>query len=307
MNLLLLLLLFQAETKSEWQKIDLKSFAWLRSIYFVDQNYGFIVGNKGVFFETLNGGENWYPKTIASEDDILDVYFLDRQTGWLLCERNRFHFPSLSPSYILKTSDGGLSWQKIEIEGEKRRLSKFAESKNGNLLIVGESGALYELSEGKLTKIQIPTFYRLTDGFLAEDLIFVVGGSGLILFSEDLQSWQKPLFNIATQDRFNSVFFLDKRLGWAVGNQGQIYFTQNGGKLWLKQESQVTENLNDVLFVNRSKGFIVGDNGLILKTENLFSWEKVKVPTSNKLERLYYNGKKVFAIGFGGTLLQLNF
>ncbi|MCS6874103.1 MAG: YCF48-related protein [Pyrinomonadaceae bacterium] len=301
--LIIPLFLLQVTEFSGWKSIDLKSFAWLRSIHFVNSERGFVVGNKGAFFETVDGGKNWRHKSIT-DDNILDVYFSDENTGWLLCEKDIL---AETISYILKTSDGGLSWQKIEFDKEKRRFSKFLKhGKTEKLFVVGESGAFYELYEDRLKKIEIPTLYRITDGFLTADLMILVGGEGLIITSRNTKDWEKAIFNVPPQNRFNAVFFVDEKLGWAVGNRGQIYFTTNGGRLWQKQESNVLENLNDVLFISKKEGFAVGDGGLILQTKDSgASWNKTKLPTNKKLEKLFFVNGKIFVAGFGGAFYSL--
>jgi photosystem II stability/assembly factor-like uncharacterized protein len=54
------------------------------------------------------------------------------------------------------------------------------------------------------------------------------------------------------------VFFVDRQLGWAVGERGVIWHTQNGGADWTLQESGVDCRLECVQFVDAGHGWIAG-------------------------------------------------
>ena len=65
------------------------------------------------------------------------------------------------------------------------------------------------------------------------------------------------------------VCFVDEREGWAVGGNGLIVHTSDGGISWTKQNSQVKSRLNAVHFVNAREGWVVGEEpGVILHTSN---------------------------------------
>lgn len=71
--------------------------------------------------------------------------------------------------------------------------------------------------------------------------------------------------------------FVDANHGWAVGDRGAIWRTQDGGKTWNLQESPVACRLESVSFVDTQRGWIVGGetapfthrpSAVILKTED---------------------------------------
>src|SRR5262249_42030905 len=64
----------------------------------------------------------------------------------------------------------------------------------------------------------------------------------------------------------NAVYFSDAKTGTAVGGDGTILRTTDGGVEWKPQISPQKQPLQGVHFLNANVGMAVGDNGLVLKT-----------------------------------------
>lgn len=311
-NILLLFLLFAciAAAKAEWTKQNSNTFAWLQDVYFINEQTGWIVGSGGTFLSTTDGGKSWTKRKNFIEDNIRQVYFADEQSGWLLCERDLFSLGANSPSYLLKTSDGGASWERIEFTGNQRkRITKFFFAKSGTGLAIGEGGAFFAMQDDGKTWKQMPSpvRYLMFDGIFTDDSRgVVVGAGGSILFTEDAGlSWNKASVFGNSETKLNSVFFLNQKNGWTVGSQGKIFQTLNGGKTWREQKSNITKDLTDVFFNNSAEGWAVGAEGTILYTTTAGNvWTVVNLKAKHKLERIFFVGKKGFAVGFGGTILS---
>lgn len=76
------------------------------------------------------------------------------------------------------------------------------------------------------------------------------------------------LISSGVTDDLNRVFFIDNNSGWAVGVNGVIIHTTDGGTTWVQQTSNVTKSLNSVFFRDAATGWVVGSGGTILKTTN---------------------------------------
>ena len=57
-------------------------------------------------------------------------------------------------------------------------------------------------------------------------------------------------------------------LVWAVGDNGTIVHTNNGGKNWVAQRSMTSALLQGVAFADANDGWAVGNVGTILHTSN---------------------------------------
>ena len=307
-SVVLLCLVCLQTANAGWAKQNANTLAWLHDIYFFDENRGLIAGIGGTFLETKDGGRSWTKRKKFTEDKILQIYFTDDYTGWLLCERDIFSRGALSVSYLMKTTDGGENWERVELKDAGRvRLTKIFFNQKGRGFAIGESGAFFELKDDEVwEKSPSPIRYLLLDGaFFDSGRGAIVGAGGSAYFTEDAgASWiQASVFGNGAA-KLNSVFFADQKNGWAVGAGGKIFQTASGGKTWREQNSKVTKDLFDVFFKNSSEGWAVGDEGVILHTQTGGNvWVAEETGVKHKLEKVLFVGKKGFAIGFGGTIM----
>lgn len=306
--LLLCLFCFQT-SKAEWAKRESRTLSWLRTVYFVNEKTGWIGGSNGTLLETTDGGENWNRLREFTSDTIRQVYFTDENKGWVLCERDVYSPGADSPSYLMKTADGGVKWERVDFTGGKReRITKIFFSKNGLGIAIGEAGALFVLQADEKTwkKQAAPIRYLLLDGAFTDEYHgAVVGAGGSILFTADAaMTWNPATVFGSPQTKFNSVFFINQRNGWTVGAGGKIFQTVSGGRTWREQKSGVSVDLTDIFFTDTAEGWAVGNNGLILHTTtggNVWKLKESKV--RHRLEKIFFVGRKGFAVGFGGTIL----
>ncbi|MDQ3194391.1 MAG: YCF48-related protein, partial [Bacteroidota bacterium] len=61
---------------------------------------------------------------------------------------------------------------------------------------------------------------------------------------------------------------LNNNKGFAVGKEGIILRTVDGGKNWIPKSSGVNSYLHDITFTNKASGYIAGLSGTILKTND---------------------------------------
>ncbi len=142
-------LLFCFQTaNADWIKQESNTLAWLHDVYFINETKGWIAGSGGTLLATTDGGKNWKKIINFTQDNLKQVYFSDENNGWLLCERNIYNRGANASSYLLKTSDGGKSWETINFTGSERtRIAKiFFAGKTG--WIVGFGGTILKKAEG---------------------------------------------------------------------------------------------------------------------------------------------------------------
>ncbi len=92
------------------------------------------------------------------------------------------------------------------------------------------------------------------------------------------------ILNSGTTINLNSVDFIDISHGIAVGDNGTILHTIDGGNTWEGVVSGTYNTLNDVCFINEDTIVTVGDNATILRTiDGGVSWLPITVGVYSNL------------------------
>ena len=172
-----------------WSTYLFPTFPFFVSIYFVDSLQGWVVGDAGVVFKTINGGDTWTRQGDVPGTSInASVHFADTQTGWIV---------GLDDA-IAKTTNGGASWTPQPHptpSGAVGQLSifgvGFADAQTG-----------WAVAEGKI-------IFKTTNG-----------GSSWTL---------QPVSPGIPGTAFWNVKCLNVQKAWVVGDFGSILYTDNGG------------------------------------------------------------------------------
>jgi len=127
--------------------------------------------------------------------------------------------------------------------------------------------------------------------FTKNDLILIQSGPELAGMADALR-----------QAQFESV---DRSHGWAVGEDGTILATKDGGTHWSSQSSGTTSTLRGVKFVDALHGWAVGDTGTILATKDGGAhWSAQRARTTNLLASVdFVDHSHGWAVGDTGTML----
>lgn len=85
--------------------------AAVRSIQFVDEREGWAVGDDGIIWHSIDGGQTWERQVSGTRASLRAVHFLTPYTGWAV---GRIELPGGdSRGIVLATTDGGLKWSNI--------------------------------------------------------------------------------------------------------------------------------------------------------------------------------------------------
>jgi photosystem II stability/assembly factor-like uncharacterized protein len=99
-----------------------------------------------------------------------------------------------------------------------------------------------------------------------DEFMIAVGERGHILRAESLQNWQQ--MPVPSQSTLTAVTFVNSLLGWAVGHNGIILHSSDGGLSWEIQQflPHIQKPLLDVAFVSENEGVALGAYGLFFRT-----------------------------------------
>ena len=298
-----------------WSRQTSGTMAWLHSVYFLDQNRGWVAGSNGTLLKTHDSGATWNKVSTFTRDTLRDVYFADENRGWLLAERDLLKLKTNDEarSYLLKTNDGGITWQRVLVRSSDAnvRLVRMAFADNQHGLLVGETGVVFATSDaGAHWLLQAsPTKHLLLGATFTDSAhAWLVGtGTTIVKTNDGGATWLNATPREANEIRFNAASFATHNLGWAVGNAGQILTTVDGGRAWYPQRSNVDADLLDVKFVDAREGWAAGAAGVLLHTTDAGAhWTVESSGTSHALQRLcFIDRNHGWAVGFGGAILTL--
>lgn len=245
-----------------------KSKRDLNGVFFMDGRYGWVIGDRGILHTTQDNGGEWLPQNPKLNDNISDIFFRNRDEGWLVTIGS-------TGSRVLKTADGGENWE-----------------------------LMFQLAVAPgASRNDVPTLYSVV--FPDKKRGWVVGDTGRILHSEDGgKTWRRQESGV--QDELVHVKFVNDKRGWVVGAKGTILYTDDGGRTWERQAGGTTNHLYHIETRGKDIAWIVGDKGTILRTTNAgLTWERVAVETTqNLLSIAFANDKHGWIIGWNGTILR---
>jgi len=95
------------------------------------------------------------------------------------------------------------------------------------------------------------------------------------------QQWQQ--LDSGTNIYLFDLHFISGTTGWAVGDNGTILKTTDGGNSWIQQNGNTTRHLRSVFFLNDQLGWIGGHNGILLKTtDGGNNWQSSQIAYENE-------------------------
>jgi photosystem II stability/assembly factor-like uncharacterized protein len=137
-----------------------------------------------------------------------------------------------------------------------------------------------------------------------------VGDGGTLLETFDDASWE--LRKISDHDLY-AVSCIDNEIGWAVGAQGFVGHTQDGGWSWPAQASGVTSTLRAVSFAKADDGaqvgLVAGDLGTLLASQDGGqTWTPIKLAgaamSALRGTAITEGATLLVAVGDGGLLAR---
>lgn len=230
-----------------WQTKTSGTDLALYSIAFADAQNGWISGQGGLILHTTDGGETWQKQTSGTDLPIFALSFIDQKNGWGAAHQATY----------LRTTNGGESWE------------------------VGQVGASLEgVSEDAVLALTDPALYGVH--FVDAKTGWMVGEFGKIYHSTDGgATWTEQQNSLLGQAGFDDalnlpvlfgVHFINAMEGVAVGIEGKVVKTTDGGKQW----TFIAEDLSQFdpspfyapLLFGNGTGWIVGASGRVLRLQN---------------------------------------
>ncbi|MCI0515055.1 YCF48-related protein [candidate division KSB1 bacterium] len=99
-------------------------------------------------------------------------------------------------------------------------------------------------------------------------------------------------WDATTWSFISQYYFLNGRVGFLVGSDGNIVKTENTGQSWRSVPSNVVEHLWGITFITSKIGFAVGNYGRILKTgDGGLTWRKTQSGTQENIYAIAFKNE----------------
>lgn len=184
---------------------------------------------------------------------------------------------SSTKNLILRTTDGGYSWDDISMEGSSRRISHlhFVDENTG--WASGSNGDFWRTTDAGESWVELDALLGATSiksmCFVDKDYGWIISQNSLYRRTTDGgDTWIGDTIEVPRPwpPTINALTFIDRLNGWLVGNQALIYRSTDGGVTWQGQtqvEGKFTSIMN-VYFRNAKEGWATGDSFSIFHTDN---------------------------------------
>ena len=267
----------------------------LNTISFVDNNRGCAAGSS--ILCTEDGGKTWKERLNIKPGQREDINgFLIALWGISFIGQSEVWTVGVE-GQIMKTEDGGKSWNMEARRGECGGNAFFIDKKTGWLYGQGDKHRLRThicyTEDGGYTWEKQDVGINVWNIFLINDSTGWAVGTieerkagkiekvwGVIRNTTDGgKTWTTQFKELMGKSRIGTglfgIFFINSNTGWVVGKKGTILYTEDGGKHWNRQKSGDTAlQLGNIQFIDSKIGWIVGIGGtdywigIILYTED---------------------------------------
>ncbi|MEW6607256.1 MAG: PQQ-binding-like beta-propeller repeat protein [bacterium] len=278
----------------------------LRSVYFVTPETGWIVGDNGVIFQTIDGGNTWLPQQSPTNQNINSVHFLSQNEGWAVGNNStilHYYIPQGQSFPVWESQTSGTPTNLYSVF--------FVDANNG--WAVGDRGTILHYN-GSWTTQNSGVGVDLNCVFFKDSLHgWIAGnknaGNGLILETIDggttwtivggLPANLPDLYSITSPPGTTTI--------WVVGAEGTILRCVNN--VWVSITSPRQKNLYSVHFIDPENGLIAGADGTVLElTLANPNWIDISLPniTANLYSVFFKDLLDAWIVGDNNTVLFYN-
>jgi len=314
-NVLLLILLVQSESFSQWHTQSFSNINNnnLRRVQFLNSLTGYACGGHGVFMKTVDGGDTWSVVNAGTPFFISGMHFFDVSTGLL----------GTDDSKVLKTTNGGASFTSFQLPAGSGFSSDFHFNNANTGYLACGGNKMFKTIDGGSTWSQIadPYFscgqiqffnnligYTIVKDSLKKTFdagvtwanVYIPGKNQAMWFHNQYTGWVTGTnFVSKTTDAGYTwvqsplpievpfgIKFIDANTGWCVGfdnTKGTICKTIDGGATWTTEKIVTGNKFYEISIINSNKLWVSG-NALLAFTDNATSISQTSVNTPDKFE-----------------------
>jgi len=219
------------------------------------------VGQRGHVLLSHDKGLTWRQVIVPTRATLTGVCFIDPETGWAVGH----------DAVILKTSDGGESWEKI-----------------------------YQAPDRDQPLLDV--------WFKTRDFGFALGAYGLCLNTRDGGRTWKEIMVSPDEWHLNRITETAGGILYIAAEAGQVYRSHDRGASWQALPSPYQGSFFGILPLEGDSVLVFGLRGHVFRVADQGqSWQKVPTATLATLtDGLRFKGGRTILVGLAGTVLKGN-
>ncbi|MBA3031183.1 MAG: hypothetical protein FP816_20540 [Desulfobacteraceae bacterium] len=272
-------LIYSEDYGKHWVALNTKTNKGLYSVYFITPETGWITGESGVILYTEDGGKTFTQQAEGVTNlPLFNSFFLNKKNGWAVGVWGT----------VLTTNDG-VNWRKTDFNKDLVINDIYFFDENKGYAACEFDTVMMTEDGGETWKALLKTDDWDTGNFFGIDFIdentaVIVGTSGDIKYTKDGgQTWEDAKNNGPWEESaynndpgrstlLNVRFFNDKQ-GVAIGLEGAILSTKDGGLSW-DPPSLITQFtwFSGISLLENGKGIIVGMANIIITNDFGKTW-----------------------------------
>jgi len=294
----------------------LREDATLNDVTFVDEGFGWAVGNRGLILHSRDGGGTWRAQSSGTDATLEAVHFVDRRVGYAVGGRAR---PDGAGCHgvVLATEDGGGHWELIggvvtgwlhgvwaDRAGRGWVLGAPTPMQPAGVWRFSASSRRFQAAVDRGVPAILAACFR-PDG---RGIAVGEGGACVVLSGARLGPERRT---VSFEGRLAGVAMPGQRRGCMVGDDATVFVSRDSGRTWsavrLDLPAGVRElvDLTDVAFADEDHGWAVGANGrYVLRTvDGGQTWHLCVTGLSGTLRAVHpIDARTVVGVGEAGLI-----
>jgi len=288
-----------------WAELPVPENQAFLTLDFVDEHTGYIAGNYGTVYKTINAGKNWV-EILGISGHATSLDFINENTGLI----------GTASGEIYKTNDSGVNWLTVYTSSQDINDIYYI---NSNEVIATTSTRVLKSNDGGANWQTVYTekkwsyasdlraFYAVS--FLNSSLGVAAGQGSIIVTTDGGNTWSKtngiPSAELTTT--FSSISYIEESKFFVVGYDAWMnpynYISNDGGNTWNPiVEMDLVENVN---FSSPTFGIVSGRWGHMMSTsDGGYTWSDTNTGTVQAVYDLHIVNENIIYGSEYGKLLR---